>query len=81
MTIKTIKFVINDFHFYVYPKQEYIKLINPSDVTDANHADLIDAECVLFFFSEIEREIPYQALTKYPFREALDKYKKLKAFI
>ena len=77
----SIELIIDNYHFRIYPKQQFIKLVNPSDIADINHADLIDAECVLFFFSEIEQGIPYSALDKYPFKEALDKYKKLKAFL
>ena len=78
-----IQIFIDSYEFRIYPEMSYVKLVNPSDKSDFNYSAKYEPQYVAFFFNEIDKEIKIlsPALKKYPFKKALDKYRKLKAFV
>ena len=73
-----MKLIIDNYHFSVYPNYKYIRLMNPPNLASTNDQEHIK---FIFFFAEIEQEDPHHlSLIKYPFKKALDKYKRLVAF-
>jgi len=72
--------ILGNYLFKIDAKNYRVFLINCPKKSDINYTTP-SGNYILYYFSEIEEYMPYSSLRKYPFKEALERYKKLEIFI